>query len=146
MNNVIPIALMEYGVKEIPGGKDNPDVLKYFDYLGFDGSKLKDETSWCSAFANYCAKMAGYPYSGKLTARSWLKVGEEECDPKIGDIVVFWRESINSWKGHVGFYINHDEENIYVLGGNQNNMVRISAYPAQRLLGYRRISQRIHHI
>jgi hypothetical protein len=28
---------------------------------------------------------------------------------------------------------------IYVLGGNQNNQVKISAYPDNRLLGYRRL-------
>ena len=50
---VVNIALSQYGIKEIPGINDNPEVLKYFNEIGFDGAKLKDETAWCSAFANW---------------------------------------------------------------------------------------------
>jgi hypothetical protein len=56
-----------------------------------------------------------------------------------GDIVVFWRESIKSWKGHVGFYIREKDGWIYTLGGNQANQVKISAYPKSRVLSYRRL-------
>ena len=47
-------AFGEFAVKEIAGKQDNPEVLKYFNDLGFDGNYLKDETAWCSAFANWC--------------------------------------------------------------------------------------------
>lgn len=133
------IALSQYGIKEIVGSKDNPEVLKYFDEIGFDGSKLKDETSWCSAFVNWVAKKSNKDYTKRLDARSWLKVGKETNQPEPGDIVVFWRESPKSWKGHVGFYVNETKEYINVLGGNQSNQVKISAYPKSRLLGYRKI-------
>lgn len=63
------VALSQFGIKEISGKEDNPEVLKYFDDIGFDGDKLKDETAWCSAFANWCALKAGYEMSGKLNAR-----------------------------------------------------------------------------
>jgi hypothetical protein len=56
--------------------------------------------------------------------------------PQLGDIVVFWREKKDSWKGHVGFYINETNTHINVLGGNQNNMVCIKPYPKSRLLQY----------
>lgn len=133
------IALSQFGIKEIVGSKDNPEVLKYFDEIGFDGSKLKDETSWCSAFANWVAKKANKDYTKRLDARSWLKVGKETNQPEPGDVVVFWRESPKSWKGHVGFYVNETKDHINVLGGNQSNQVKISAYPKSRLLGYRRL-------
>jgi uncharacterized protein (TIGR02594 family) len=138
--NIIQTALTQIGVKEIVGKRDNPEVLKYFDILGFDGSKLKDETSWCSAFVNWVAITAGYEFSNKLTARSWTKVGIQTEKPEIGDIVVFWRKSPNSWKGHVGFFIKEVNGWIYVLGGNQSNQVKISAYPKKRLLEYRKLS------
>ncbi len=137
--SILKIALSQYGIKEIPGTKDNPEILKYFEELGFDGKKLHDETSWCSAFINWCAKKSGLTYSGKLTARSWLKVGCKVNNPRLGDIVVFWREKPESWKGHVGIYIREDENYIYVLGGNQNNKVNITAYPKSRLLNYIRL-------
>lgn len=136
---MIQIALSQYGIKETPGKEDNPEVLKYFNEIGFDGEKLKDETAWCSAFINWVAKKSNRKYSKKLNARSWLKVGSVTSFPQVGDVVVFWRESINSWKGHVGLYIREDEKNIWVLGGNQKNQVSIAPYPKSRLLGYRRI-------
>lgn len=136
---LIKKAFTQYGVKEIAGQKDHPQILKYFNILGFDGARLKDETAWCSAFVNWVAKTEGYEYTGKLNARSWLKVGEKIENPDFGDVVVLWRESPDSWKGHVGFFVKETRRYIYVLGGNQNNSVCIKAYPKTRLLGYRRL-------
>jgi uncharacterized protein (TIGR02594 family) len=136
---IIGIALGEIGVKEIPGTKDNPEVLKYFNEIGFDGAKLKDETAWCSAFANWVAKKANLRHSKKLNARSWLQVGTAVTTPEIGDVVVFWRGSKKSWQGHVAFFIRETQDWVYVLGGNQSNQVKISAYPKERVLGYRKL-------
>ncbi|MEM9680608.1 MAG: TIGR02594 family protein [Bacteroidota bacterium] len=139
--HLINKALSEYGVKEIVGSKDNQRILKYFNDLGFDGKKLKDETAWCSAFANWVAKTSGYEYSGKLNARSWLSVGESVVNPEVGDIVVFWRESPESWKGHVAFFIKATRGYVYVLGGNQGNKVCIKAYPKNRVLDYKKLNK-----
>lgn len=138
---ILTIALWQYGIAEFKGSKDNPEILKYFVALGFAIARFKDETAWCSAFANWVAKTAGYQYTGKLNARSWLQVGEKVTQPQLGDVVVFWRENPKSWKGHVAFYIREDESNIYVLGGNQNNQVNIAPYPKSRLLEYRRLKK-----
>jgi len=136
----IELALSQYGTKEIVGAKDNPEVLKYFKNLGFDASSLKDETAWCSAFVNWVCRESGLEFTGKLNARSWTNVGHEVVEPKLGDIVIFWRESPDSWKGHVAFYINDDDKYIYVLGGNQSNQVNIKPYVKRRLLAYIRLS------
>ncbi|WNH10051.1 TIGR02594 family protein [Thalassobellus suaedae] len=132
-------ALKLYGQKEIIGEKDNPEIIRLFDELGFNGNQLKDETSWCAAFANCILKRAGKPYLRKLNARSLLQIGNEVECPQLGDIVIFWRESRKSWMGHVGFYISEDENYINVLGGNQSNKVCISPYFKGRVLGYRRV-------
>lgn len=136
---ILNIAFSQYGIKEIPGKQDNPEVVKYFDEIGFDGAKLKDETAWCSGFMNWVAMKAKVERSGKLNARSWVNIGLEVETPELGDVVVLWRESPQSWKGHVGIFIRKTENWIYILGGNQNNQVKISAYPAHRLLTYRRL-------
>ena len=136
--SVLHRALSQYGVTEIPGPANNPNILSYFNYIGHTWVQ-GEETAWCSAFANWVCKKEGKPYSGSLTARSWLDVGEHVFVPKLGDIVVLWRESPTSWKGHVGFYINHDDAMVYVLGGNQDNQVNIKAYPRVRVLEYRRL-------
>jgi len=138
--NIIEVALGEFGVAEIVGKLDNPRITQYFDEIGYDGSKLKDETAWCSAFANWVAKTAGCKYSGKLNARSWLEVGVSTENPVKGDIVVLWRVSKDDWRGHVGFFIRETSRYIYVLGGNQGNKVSIQAYRKNRLLQYRDIS------
>lgn len=136
---ILDIALNEVGVAEIAGKQDNPRVLNYFDEIGFDGKALKDETAWCSAFANWVALKAGADRSGKLTARSWMQVGTAVETPVKGDVVVLWRGSRNDWRGHVGFFIRETKNWIYVLGGNQGNKVGINAYRKNRLLGYRSI-------
>jgi len=137
--NLINTALSQYGIKEIEGSQDNPEVLKYFDAMGLDGKQLKDETSWCSAFVNWVAIQSGVDRSNKLTARSWLNVGNHVDEPIIGDVVIFWRESKDSWKGHVAFFIRATDNFIYVLGGNQSNEVKIAAYHKEQLLQYRRL-------
>lgn len=141
MNNnfkILEIAFKYYGLKEIQGEQDNPIIVNFFKEIGHSWVK-DDETAWCSAFINYVALKAGFERSGKLNARSWLNVGKKVDKPELGDIVVFWREDVNSWKGHVGLYINHDDKYIYCLGGNQSNQVNITAYPKERLLSYIRL-------
>lgn len=136
MSKLVKIALSQYGIREIKGIRDNPKVLQYFNEIGYDGERLKDETAWCSAFVNWVCKKGGATYSGQLNARSWLNVGKQVKLPKQGDIVVLWREKPNSWKGHVGFFIRQTKNWVYILGGNQNNQVNISAYPKNRVLTY----------
>ena len=131
-------AMSQYGITEIPGIEHNEEILKYFSEIGHEWVK-DDETSWCSAFINWCAKKSCLPYSGKLDARSWLNVGTEVQEPVVGDIVVLWREKKNSWKSHVGIFVRVAGNSIYILGGNQNNSVNVRTYPKDRLLGYRRL-------
>lgn len=137
---LIEIALRQFGHREIAGQEDNPEVLKYFDETDFDGKRLKDETSWCSAFVNWVALKSGCDYSGRLNAKSWLGVGRPVDQPHLGDVVVLWREHPKSWKGHVGLFIRQTPNWVYLLGGNQGNRVSIQAYRRHRVLGYRDIT------
>ncbi len=137
---IIKLALSQYGVTEIVGEKDNPTIVNYFKEIGYNWVK-DDETAWCSCFINWVALTLGLERSRKLDARSWLDIGTEVTTPMMGDIVIFWRVSMSSWKGHVAIYINESEDGKYinVLGGNQNNKVCIRPYNKNRLLGYRRL-------
>jgi len=135
MSRLLDTALSQYGIKEVLGTENNPEIMKYFHEIGQSWVQ-GDETAWCSAFVNWCAKNAGYQYTGKLNARSWLNIGKKVKDIHEADIVVFWRVDPNGWQGHVGIPIVEDESFIWVLGGNQSNMVRISAYNKDQLLAY----------
>jgi len=128
-----------YGLTEIVGEGHNQTILDWFVDIGFDWVD-NDETAWCSCFMNWVALKCGCEMSFKLDARSWLRVGEETLQPELGDIVVLWRESIASWKGHVGLYAGKNRNGyIYMLGGNQNNQVNISLKDKDRVLSYRKL-------
>ena len=139
--NMFAHALEFYGLKEVKGEQHNPTILKFFHEIGHKWVQT-DETAWCSAFINYVALMNGYEYSGQLNARSWLNVGHQAKVPNIGDIVVLWRESITSWKGHVGMFVRDDGVNIWILGGNQDNSVCILPYRRDHVLDYRVLNKK----
>ena len=128
-----------YLLTEVPGEQHNLTILNFFQEIGHQWVTA-DETAWCSAFLIYLAKRNGIEHSNKLDARSWLSIGANIPNPEPGDIVIFWRKSLADWRGHVGLYMGHFENTIHCLGGNQNNMVNISEYPINRLLGFRRLS------
>lgn len=142
MNKAFEIALSLYGEKEIKGNKHNPVIVNWFKELGH-GWVNDDETAYCAAFMGYCLEKAGIESTKKLNARSYLEWGTPTKTPSIGDVVVFWRGNKDGWQGHVGFFVRATGDDIYVLGGNQSDMVNIQAYPKSRLLGYRTVKENL---
>jgi len=88
MRRVLIKALSQIGVKELLGAKHNESILNYFESIGHKWVTT-DETAWCSAFINWAAKTAGFEYTGKLNARSWLNIGRSVVKPRVGDVVIF---------------------------------------------------------
>jgi len=138
LNDALKIALEEYGNKGIPGSNSNTEILKYYKNTGFDWVQ-DDDIAWCTAFISWCLMKAKKPYIKSLLARDYLKYGKKTQEPKLGDIAVLWRITRNSIYGHVGFFIRKDKNTVYLLGGNQNNSVTITPYPATQVLEYRKI-------
>jgi len=138
-NRAFELAQEDLGTWEWGDGH-NPKVVQYFHDVGHEWVQ-DDETAWCAAFVGAMLKRAGLPHTGKLNAQSYKTWGEH-VDPekaRPGDIVVFWRQSPDSWKGHVGFFARWtDEGDPVVLGGNQANQVNMTPYPRDRLLAVRR--------
>lgn len=130
----LTIAQGELGTLEKIQGVQNQKVNEYFKATDYTPS-VGDP--WCSAFVNWCIKGAGLKGTGKANARSWTFYGQRLIKPKRGCLTVFWRESKDSEKGHVAFYISSDENFVTVLGGNQNDSVCIKKYPKAQLLAYR---------
>jgi len=136
-----------YGLREVPGVASNPLIIKWFKELGYPGIQ-DDETAWCSLTVNIMAKNSGLEFTGKLDARSWMKIGTEVIEPHLGHIVIFWREKIKGWKGHVALFAgyNSTKNKIWCLGGNQNNQIGMYEYPILTptfgLLGYRSLNYR----
>lgn len=144
MDKLVKIAAGEIGVKEIHGSQHNPRILEYQEMTGLTFGN--DEVAWCSIFANWCALQANLPRSNAANARSWLNVGRKTSFPVPGDVVVIWRESPTSWKGHVGFFMGytHDGKDIFILGGNQDDEVNIQKFDINRVLEFRRLKDEVH--
>jgi len=137
---MIKEAVKYYGLKEIPGVQHNDQILKFFKETG-NGKIRTDEDAWCSVFVSFCAKQNGFVFTKKATAKSWMEVGKEVKNPLPGDVVIFWRDDKNSWKGHAAIYIGQDANgDIICIGGNQDDEVNIGYYSGDHVVGYRRIT------
>lgn len=128
-------AFDEVGVAAWPEGCSNPRITGYHANTSIAG--YDDKASWCSSFVHWCLAHAGVAGTGSALARSWLDWGKPLAEPRPGCIAVLWRESPDSWKGHVGFYLRHDDAQVWLLGGNQSGRVCEHAYPVACVLAYR---------
>ena len=129
-----------YGTTELKIGSNNRIVIWLKGVLSW---ARNDEVPWCAAYVKGMLESSGHNVTGiKANARSLLNWGYKTEAPVAGDVVVFWRGSRNSWKGHAGFYIGVHPDNpklINVLGGNQRNSVNIQTFLKSRVLQYRTI-------
>ena len=146
------IIFNNYALKEVPGEGNNPEIIRFFKEIGHEWAQ-KDSIAWCAATVNYTLKKAGFQNTGKLSAKSFLSIGEQISVPRpLGsslefvDIVLFYRgkrwtneDPENFESGHVGFFIKERGSVIFTLGGNQSDSIKISAYNRERLEQYRRI-------
>lgn len=130
-------AELALGVKEIAGVQDNPRIVLY--HSGTSGGAAPDETAWCSSFVNYCVEQAGIRGTDSKWARSWHdgRWGQDVTgDPHPGDIVVWRRQTDTQDGGHVAFFVEMiGNDQIRVLGGNQQNSVCITTYPVNGAVG-----------
>jgi uncharacterized protein (TIGR02594 family) len=126
-------AIRELGVKEKEGSGDNPRIIEYHAKTSLKAQS--DDVAWCSAFVNWCIDSCGIKTTRDAMARSWLSWGRS-CDYEQGCVVVLKRGT--GWQGHVGFAVKKVGPVVWILGGNQNDEVNITAYPTWRVLGYRK--------
>jgi len=115
------------GTKEKAGSGNNPTILDWATDIGLKSYKA-DETPWCGLFVGHCIGSTldreALP-SGLLSARAWGRFGVK-AEPTPGAVMVFWRQSLQSGLGHVGFYAGEDESAYRILGGNQSDSVSLA--------------------
>lgn len=136
--DLVLLALQYYGTTAVPGDRSNPLILGFFQLAKHIEVK-DDDIPWCSAFMNAICKQVGAPTTDSLMARSWLEKGQYIKEGQFGDVVIFWRDKVDGWSGHVGLVIANIGKYLWVLGGNQSNMVKIEMYSKEKVLGYRRL-------
>lgn len=121
------------GVREIKGARHNTTISGWLQRLR--AWWTDDETPWCGVFVAHCMERAGQPIPRHwYRAKAWLEWGVPVLSPVVGAVAVFGRDG----GGHVAFVVGRDAAgNILCLGGNQSDMVRVSAFSPVRVLGYR---------
>jgi uncharacterized protein (TIGR02594 family) len=132
----------ELGVKEAAGAANNPRVVEYHKFSTKANKQgWGDSAPWCSSFVCFIVENFGAIEStNNGLARSWEKWVEGKKIDLMkglpGDIVVFWRTSLASGYGHVGFFLKETKDYVWVLGGNQSDEVNITRYSKERVRGY----------
>lgn len=129
------------GIAEIKGPHHNPTILSLLDIADgqADGRGLQgiadDETPWCASFVSAVLELAGIQSARSAWARSYLNWGHPLNGPAVGAIAVLER---GPKSGHVAFVVGRNvDEHLLLLGGNQSDMVKVSAFPVSRVIGYR---------
>lgn len=128
------------GVAEIKGPHHHTAILDLLDVGDGkdDGKNLQgikdDETPWCASFVSGVLELDGKQSARSAWARSYLKWGVK-VPPAVGAIAVLER---GPQSGHVAFVVGRDAANrVLLLGGNQGDMVKVSAFGTERVLDYR---------
>jgi uncharacterized protein (TIGR02594 family) len=131
------LAIRDLGKREIKGSKHAEFILACARKVGLTWVR-DDETPWCATWVSGKLEMSGISSTRSAWARSYhggWKAGQRLSAPAFGCVVVFER---GPKSGHVGFVVAIDRKLgvVWVLGGNQQDAVTISAFPISRVLGW----------
>jgi uncharacterized protein (TIGR02594 family) len=133
----IAVARSHIGETEIKGAKGhNQFIVSIWPEVRAPWFK-DDETPWCAGFVAYCLSKCGrdiLPPSEVAGALNWARYGVGLDKPAYGSIAVKARKG----GGHVGFVVGRDKfDNLMILGGNQNDSVRISPFKETDFIAFR---------
>lgn len=125
-------ALKDYGLKEVPGTKNDPTIMKWAKDLKISWYTA-DSIPWCGLAMGAWAEHAGYGFDKNklLAAKEWANWGDKIDKDKamLGDVLTFTRTG----GGHVGLYISENDKQFCVLGGNQGDSVSFTWIDKSRL-------------
>jgi len=131
------LASAEIGKREVGNTNNGPEITRYRQ-LAQAGSP---GDPWCAIFANAMFALCKAPALPGTKSASSQSFRDNQnfvpvAGPAVGAVAVFWRISPTSGKGHVGFYYGETAQSVYVLGGNEGNMVQIAPMSKDQLIGY----------
>lgn len=147
----IAIDELNGGAGEEGGNNRGPWVKKYMQ-----PANLSEGDPWCAGFLSWCYLQAcggnkmNMPFKYNAGARNifnqfknkgWVFDGATKT-PEPGDIVSWWRVSLQSGKGHIGIIHHCADGFIYTIEGNKAANVAGFSYAKTRmdkLLGYGRV-------
>lgn len=136
------VAQSKLGLQE---DNDRSELMAFFHSQSHNGDLDIDpsKTPWCACFVNACERTTGNPGNGNLAAVSFETYGNKVLSissAQQGDILVF---DFGNNDHHVTYLHTFDLDNniVHCLGGNQNNMVKISSYSMDDIISIRRYEQ-----
>lgn len=120
------VARQEIGQRQLPGSNDNQRILEYMRSCGFN-FQHDEGGEWCGCFTAWTMLKAGFAVGGDTPASrmawayppTWRGYGTALPGPTVGAIAV--RKS----GLHVTFVEKVNGSTISILGGNQDDAVRI---------------------
>jgi len=145
----VAIEELNQGAGEVGGNNRGPFVRKYLEPAGLD-----EGNAWCAAFVSWCFYKASgedrdvMPFQYTAMARDlrmqfkrkgWAHEPNSDYIPVPGDIVVWWRVSLQGWQGHAGLVHSVKDGILYTIEGNKSTKVQGFSYVLSRvdkLLGY----------
>lgn len=135
----LQVARQYLGQKEVPGPQSNPWILGLWETIPWIWSTVtrKDDSlaAWCGAFMRLCLVMSDLtPPKAWYRASAYVEYGINVGYPALGAIGIIkngkqWHVGIIAGKDHAG--------NIIMLGGNQNDSVKLSAFKPDLFKAYR---------
>jgi uncharacterized protein (TIGR02594 family) len=135
----ITVAEKEIGQEEIAGKEHNARIVAY--HATTSGKATSDETAWCASFVNWVITQSGYQGAGSAWSHDWKKWGDGLPKPAVGSVAfIDWGkvDSSKKGKGHVGFVVGKTAKGrIVLLGGNQSDQVRYTAFKESLIQTYR---------
>ena len=140
----VAIGELKAGAGEVGGNNRGRFVKKYLHGLVSEGNP------WCAGFVSFCFSQnaPGMPFAYTVGARDvlrqfkgkgWAQPPSSDYVPVPGDVVVWWRESLPSGKGHVGLVHQLSNGFLYTIEGNKSPNVQGFSYVLSRmdkLLGF----------
>lgn len=115
------------GLKEVPGTRSNPEIVKWMKVLktGFSS----DSTPWCGIYMGWVFHETHELPKSFAMAKSWSTVGIKLDKPCYGAVAVYSRVG----GGHVGIVVGIDKQGrIMLLSGNSSDAVNIKPIAKNR--------------
>jgi uncharacterized protein (TIGR02594 family) len=133
------------GLAEIKGPRHNTAILRMWEVIKSPWFR-DDETPWCAGFVGCALEDSGIRSTRSAAAISYETWGEPIPRSALGwaatpipygAVVVLSRGAAGGKSRHVGFFRGKSGSGFDLLGGNQNDAVRVSSYLWSRITAVR---------
>jgi uncharacterized protein (TIGR02594 family) len=126
------------GIKEYPGEPNNPMIMRsveviaerWPDMAAYAHTYQEDATPWCGqAVAWSMTKANVRPPKDYLSSKVWRSFGFDVKTPEYGCIVCL--------ESHVALFHHQVGSTIYLMGGNQSDMVNLCPFNESEIVACR---------